>query len=201
MSLYHSNSLIVWSFRACAYFRTSPLRQTLIWLREAVLFSCQPSPVQRISASFDNRRWATCCLMNLTTNHMNNGVETISFATALINVSDWDDRPKRCDMTSSPASQLNNLTTIVSRNQANAVLVPINAALLLSLKNVKGGFLDLILDLPLSALRLNANNVNINQDLYFHYIDPHHDVGTAAVVRAFVFRRCSFHWSVNLLIR
>lgn len=61
---------------------------------------------------------------------MNNGLDTIGFTIAFINLSGFDYRFKHADITSSAAPRLKKFIMIVSRNLTDAVLIPFEATLL-----------------------------------------------------------------------
>lgn len=143
----------------------------------------------------------TFCLKNLATGCMNNELEAIFVKTASVNLYVCDHRSENCAVTSSAAPRLKRAITIVSRNWAEVVLIPLHSFIFVKeLESIDEGPLDLVLDLHLKDLRVNAINFLSKQAFYFAVTNCHHDVSIAAVVRALAFRRCSAHRLVNLLI-
>lgn len=131
---------------------------------------------------------------------MDNETGSICLTTAVSNVSHFNRRSKRCDMTSSAVPRLKNLITIVSTNWLHTVSTRFDAALLLSWRILTTVSFSLRLYFHLSALSIYAASFFCDQVVDFLSSYCLNNVWSIAVDKAFVFRRCVTHCSLHLLI-
>lgn len=143
---------------------------------------------------------STSCLMSPATGRLEIGLDETCLPIIFMNVSDFEFHWKHSDQTSSVALSRNNSIIVISGNRKDAVLIPIKAAWLPSW-STRGWYFDLVLDLRVSVLRVDASSFLFDQALDFAPDDRRHDVGIAALAGDFESRRCGVYQIFDLLIR
>lgn len=197
---------VSWFF-PCPYFCAAPLRLMTISQEIVVPTPCPVFPLHRNTASSNIHGClqSTSCFSKLCTNKMNNGLEKLRFLTASKNVSHYNHRAEDFDKTCPAASGLNCLITVVLRCRTDAILSLFKWVLLQSARMPTKMFSICVLNFsrvrwawvrsPFSFVALSTTWMATG------WSHCHHDVGTTAVVHAFVFRRWCVHRMVKLLLQ
>lgn len=190
-----------WSVRACAYVRIYPLRQMSICLEVAAIlihFSCL-SVNLRVATSAD--RWVNGLL-----DGPRNRPKEKCFGWYLLYDSLYKDIRLR--------PRLGALVAFVACKNAAEYFhyysfqeprrkrfYSIRRGDTAALQHIHEGFLDLYLDVCLSAFRVSEINLFLDKALDLGSSDRHHAIGIVAIVAAIVFRRFCMHGRNDLLVQ